>query len=324
MLSLKELRSKIDLGIEKIQFERQPIELYEPINYILGLGGKRLRPALCLLACDMVGGNVENALNPAIGIEIFHNFTLLHDDIMDNAPIRRGKETVHKKWDQNAAILSGDTMMALAYEFIMKAPEKVRSEVFSIFNNTAIEVCEGQQYDMNFETIEHVSIDDYLKMIRLKTAVLLAGSLKIGAVIGEAPHDVASELYRFGEHIGTAFQLQDDLLDVFSDVDKFGKTTGGDILSNKKTFLYLKAFELASGENRSNLKELFCNNTFPANEKISRVKEIYHQLDVKNATVEKIDAYYKIAMDALDNLSNDLYIKEELIQLANLLKQRDN
>lgn len=324
MLSLKELRSKIDLGIEKIQFERQPIELYEPINYILGLGGKRLRPALCLLACDMVGGNVENALNPAIGIEIFHNFTLLHDDIMDNAPIRRGKETVHKKWDQNAAILSGDTMMALAYEFIMKAPEKVRSEVFSIFNNTAIEVCEGQQYDMNFETIEHVSIDDYLKMIRLKTAVLLAGSLKIGAVIGEAPPDVASELYRFGEHIGTAFQLQDDLLDVFSDVDKFGKTTGGDILSNKKTFLYLKAFELASGENRSNLKELFCNNTFPANEKISRVKEIYHQLDVKNATVEKIDAYYKIAMDALDNLSNDLYIKEELIQLANLLKQRDN
>ena len=212
MASLEDLREKIDERIDRLNFSRSPRELYDPISYTLGLGGKRLRPALCLLACDLVGGRVEEALDPAIGIEIFHNFTLLHDDIMDKAPIRRGKETVHVRWNPNAAILSGDTMMALAYEYIMKAPEHLRSAVFSVFNKTAIEVCEGQQYDMNFETAVNIGIADYMEMIRLKTAVLLAGSLKIGALIGGAEKTVASELYAFGENIGIAFQLKDCLL----------------------------------------------------------------------------------------------------------------
>jgi geranylgeranyl diphosphate synthase type II len=222
MHSLESLQKKIKDRISDLNFNKKPSELYEPINYILGLGGKRLRPALCLLACDMYEGNIDEAINSAIGIEIFHNFTLLHDDIMDEAPIRRGKPTVHQKWNSNIAILSGDTMMALAYEYIMNAPENVRQQVFSIFNKTVIEVCEGQQYDMNFETQKVVLISDYIEMIRLKTAVLLAGSLQIGAAISGAAKEDAENLYNFGVNIGIAFQLKDDLLDVFSDENKFG------------------------------------------------------------------------------------------------------
>lgn len=323
MVSLDALRHKIAIRIDKLDFQRSPAELYEPISYILGLGGKRLRPALCLLACDLAGGKVEDALDPAIGIEIFHNFTLLHDDIMDKAPIRRGKETVHVKWNNNAAILSGDTMMALAYEFVMKAPERIRSEVFSVFNQTAIEVCEGQQYDMNFETAGHVLIDDYLEMIRLKTAVLLAASLKIGAMIGGADNRLADDLYRFGENIGIAFQLMDDLLDAFSDESKFGKTTGGDIITNKKTFLYLKAFELARGNTLSDLTRLFSDEYISPEQKVKGVKEIYEILDIKKLTEQLIDQYYSKAMLALDEIPVPSEKKAELIRFARQLRQRE-
>lgn len=323
MESLESLTKKIAEGIDRLDFERRPVELYEPISYILGLGGKRLRPALCLLACDLAGGKIEDALKPAIGIEIFHNFTLLHDDIMDKAPIRRGKETVHIKWNPNAAILSGDTMMALAYEYIMKAPEPVRSAVFSIFNQTAIEVCEGQQYDMNFETDGNVDIADYLEMIRLKTAVLLAASLKIGAVIGGADEPVSQELYRFGENIGIAFQLKDDLLDVFSDTGKFGKTAGGDILSDKKTFLYLKAFQLAEKKTLEDLTWLFSSDAVSPEQKIHGVKGIYKELDIKSHTEDMISHYYRQAMQALKTMNLPEESKSELIKFANSLRDRE-
>lgn len=323
MASLQELQQIIHDRVASIKFEKQPVELYEPINYILSLGGKRLRPALCLLACDLVGGAVEDCLDTAVGLEIFHNFTLLHDDIMDNAPIRRGKTTVHKKWNENAAILSGDTMMALSYEFIMRAPESCRSTVFSLFNKTAIEVCEGQQYDMNFESQQDVSIQDYLEMIRLKTAVLLAGSLQIGAVIGGGDEKTANNLYQFGVNIGLAFQLKDDLLDVFSDQQKFGKTTGGDIVANKKTFLYLKALDEAQETDKSRLINFFEQENSDSKLKIAQVKEIYEKLNIKSKTEELINYYYSEAMAALDEMDNQFFNKTELIKFAHQLQVRE-
>lgn len=324
MHTLESLQQIIRDSIEKLDFNPKPKELYDPINYILDLGGKRLRPALCLLACDMVDGDIMKAIPPALGIEIFHNFTLLHDDIMDEAPIRRGKPTVHQKWNSNVAILSGDTMMALAYEHIMKAPNEVIQEVFSVFNKTAIEVCEGQQYDMNFETQKVVLISDYIEMIRLKTAVLLAGSLKIGAIIGGVNNEDADNLYLFGENLGIAFQLKDDLLDAFSDEDKFGKKTGGDILTNKKTFLYLKAFELAEGKNYESLQDYFQRDFNDHSEKINGVKKIYKELSVDNAINKEIDIYYNNAMEYLEKVNVLKEKKSELLKFTDQLKQRDH
>ena len=323
MLSFETILEKIRIAIEELDFERQPNELYAPISYTLSLGGKRLRPVLCLMACDMFGGKIEDAVPAALGLEIFHNFTLLHDDIMDEAPIRRGKESVYKKWNTNVAILSGDTMMALAYGQIMETPENMHSGVFKIFNQTAIEVCEGQQYDMDFETADNVTIDDYLKMIRLKTAVLLAGSLKIGAMIGGAETEDAENLYHFGENIGIAFQLKDDLLDVFSDEQKFGKKTGGDILTNKKTYLYLKAFELAKGETLANLTSLYSGNQKNDIEKIKGVISIYEQLNIKEFTAELIEIYYRQAMTSLEKVKVPESQKAELKKFAGNLKGRE-
>ncbi len=323
MHSLESLQKKIKDRISELNFNKKPSELYDPINYILGLGGKRLRPALCLLACDMYEGNIDEAINSAIGIEIFHNFTLLHDDIMDEAPIRRGKPTVHQKWNSNIAILSGDTMMALAYEYIMNAPENVRQQVFSIFNKTVIEVCEGQQYDMNFETQKVVLISDYIEMIRLKTAVLFAGSLQIGAAIGGAAKEDAENLYSFGINIGIAFQLKDDLLDVFSDENKFGKKTGGDILTNKKTFLYLKAFELAEGKTYELLQDYFQKDFNDHSEKINGVKKIYKELNVDKTTNKEIDIYYNHAMEYFERVNVPQEKKSALLKFADQLKQRE-
>ena len=321
MQTIEEIQQRITKALKEIDFRRKPGELYEPISYTLSLGGKRLRPALCLMACDMFGGDVENAINPAIGIEIFHNFTLLHDDIMDEAPIRRGEETVYKKWNTNVAILSGDTMMALAYDYIMKAPESVRSEVFSVFNKTAIEVCEGQQYDMNFETQNDISIKDYIEMIRLKTAVLLAGSLKIGAILAGADAEYGEALYRFGENLGIAFQLKDDLLDVFSDVEKFGKQTGGDIATNKKTFLYLKAFEKAEGEMFTRLTHLFDNNS---SDKIAEVKKIYEELNIREDAENEMKKYFNRAIDFIEIIPVNENRKSELIKFAQRLNKRES
>jgi geranylgeranyl diphosphate synthase type II len=270
----------------------------------------------------MFDGVIDQAVDPAIGIEIFHNFTLVHDDIMDQAPIRRGKATVYKKWNQNIAILSGDTMIALAYEYMMKTPEPLRNEVFSIFNKTAIEVCEGQQYDMNFESRDQVTIPEYIEMIRLKTAVLLAASLKIGALIGGASGKDSEMLYSFGENLGIAFQLKDDLLDAFGEVDKFGKMKGGDILSNKKTYLYLNAFELAKDKDRDDLMHYFSPRMKNPSEKIEGVLKVYERLKIRQLTEIEMLKYYHKAMTCLDNINLDQERKTALIEVAHQLNKR--
>jgi geranylgeranyl diphosphate synthase, type II len=316
---MEKVRNFVELvnnSINQIDFNKHPSELYEPIGYTLHFGGKRIRPALCLLACDMFGGDIEKALDVAVGIEIFHNFTLLHDDIMDNAPLRRGNKTVHVKWNPNVAILSGDTMMALAYEYVMRAPKALRSEIFSVFNKTAIEVCEGQQYDMNFETKSNVSLDEYIQMIRLKTAVLLAASLKIGALIGGASIKEADQLYRFGEAAGIAFQLKDDLLDAFSEDMSFGKIKGGDILANKKTYLYLKALELADEATRKLLLQLFSTYTPDQSEKVPRVIRIYDKLKIRNVVEDEMLRYYHGALGFLALIPLDESRKDNLKKIA--------
>jgi geranylgeranyl diphosphate synthase type II len=255
----------------------------------------------------MYGGDIKHAIDPAIAIEIFHNFTLLHDDIMDNAPLRRGKETVFKKWNSNVAILSGDTMFALAYKHLAMSDTKVLHNVLEIFTKAAIEVCEGQQYDMNYETIGDVSIPEYLEMIRLKTAVLIAASLKTGAVVGGADKKDIENIYKFGENVGIAFQLQDDLLDVYGNQKVFGKKIGGDIFTNKKTYLLIKALKDANGKDLADLKKYYSSTDFDYNEKVKAVTEIYNKLGVNNSTVSLINEYYNKALTYFDliNLSND-------------------
>ncbi len=324
MHTTQELQDKIKQTLLEEKFEGSPPLLYEPISYTLSQGGKRMRPLLTLLACDMFGGNIEDAVYPAIGIEVFHNFTLLHDDIMDKAPIRRGKETVYKKWNTNIAILSGDTMFALAYEYMLKTQTKFVPAILQVLNRTAIEVCEGQQFDMNFETDENICIADYLEMIRLKTAVLLGGSLKIGAIIGGADKEDANNIYDFGINIGLAFQLKDDLLDVYSDVEKFGKVTGGDIVTNKKTYLYLKAFELAVGEGLQNLKNCFSLSENESEKKIAGVKSVYNELNIEGLTIKEMQQYYDKALEYLDKITIDASHKQNLIYFAQQLMRRES
>src|SRR3978361_2125846 len=245
MKKLKELQLLIEQALAELEVPQYPAELYEPIKYILSLGGKRMRPALLLMACDLFGGDVKKAISAALAIEVFHNFTLMHDDIMDNAPLRRGKTTVHERWNNNVGILSGDVMLIEGYKLMMQVDQPLLRPILNIFNETAVGVCEGQQLDMEFETRNNVGIDEYITMIRLKTAVVLGGALKIGALIGGASTADATLMHTFGEQLGIAFQWQDDILDVYGDPEKCGKQVGGDIISNKKTYLLLKALESA-------------------------------------------------------------------------------
>ncbi len=317
--------------LEKIQhviqteiISKQPNLLYDPIVYGLSQGGKRIRPLLTLMGCELFGGNAENALYPAVGVEIFHNFTLLHDDIMDKAPIRRGQPTVYKKWNENIAILSGDAMFALAYDFLIRTEASHVQRIIHAFNRVAIGVCEGQQYDMDFETQDTVTIPEYIEMIRLKTSVLLGGALEIGGIIGGASDSDLKHLYTFGENIGLAFQLQDDWLDVYSDVDKFGKVHGGDIASNKKTFLYLKAQELANDEQSKQLKHYFSSTGFDIEEKFKAVLSIYNALDISRHTKAGMRKYQDIAMNALAQISVSDEAKQPLKTLAEDLLIRQN
>jgi geranylgeranyl diphosphate synthase type II len=300
-----------------------PANLYQPIQYTFSMGGKRLRPVMVLMACDLFGGNIEEALYAALGIETFHNFTLLHDDIMDQASLRRNRETVHKKYNENIAILSGDAMSNLAFRYLLRTESDARYEILCLFAKTAAEIYEGQQYDMDFEESMTVSIDDYLKMIRLKTAVLIACSLKTGALIGHASPQDASHLYEFGIHLGLAFQLHDDLLDVYADQDKFGKKTGGDIVSNKKTFLLLKALELASSEQKKELLVWISGNDFDPDEKIASVKRIYTQVNIQQITLDMMGHYYRKAISELEIIAIDAPRKEELLLLAKKMMKRE-
>lgn len=303
MLSFKEIQEKIEREIGQLEFDCPPKSLYEPITYILSLGGKRIRPALVLMAYNLYREDVEKVIRPAIGLEVFHNFTLLHDDLMDQADKRRNKPTVHKVWNANTAILSGDAMLIAAYQLIGEtAPEHLK-EVLDLFTRTALEICGGQQYDMEFESRMDVSEEEYLEMIRLKTAVLLACSLKTGAILGGVSREDAENLYRFGINIGLAFQLQDDLLDVYGDTKTFGKNIGGDILCNKKTFLLINALRRAEGEQKAQLEHWIARKDFDAAEKIAAVTNIYNVLGLKELSEAKMQTYYAEGMKNLAALS---------------------
>lgn len=312
----------IEDAIKDIPLDKKPNDLYQPIEYTMDLGGKRLRPALCLMACEMFDGNIEDALDVAVGIEVFHNFTLLHDDIMDDAPIRRGQTSVFKKWNQNIAILSGDTMFALAMKKISESPVGVLKEVLEVFSQTAIEVCEGQQYDMDFETTLDVSIDEYLEMIRLKTAVLLGCSVKSGAIIAGADKLYQDKIYDFAIKLGLAFQLKDDLLDTYGDEKVFGKKTGNDIVTNKKTYLLLKALEKANNDQKKEINLLLSLSSIEKNDKIKRMIKIYDQLNIKEETENKISEYYKQAEEILNDINIDNGKKTIIRDFAQYLMKR--
>ncbi|MCK9423570.1 MAG: polyprenyl synthetase family protein [Bacteroidales bacterium] len=316
MYSLESIQHRISTAFTCTQFLNEPVKLYEPIIYTLDQGGKRIRPVLVLLACDLFGGDIEKAVFPAMGLEIFHNFTLLHDDIMDNAPLRRGKETVHKKWNDNTAILSGDTMFVLAYEYVAKTDPALLPDVLRLFNDTARKVCEGQQYDMNFETQTNITIDKYMMMIQLKTAVLIACSLKLGAIIALADPVDAENIYDFGIELGLAFQLQDDYLDAFGDTSVFGKEIGGDIITNKKTFLFLKAFEVAHEDDLIQLTHYFYSPEIPLTEKIFGVTRIYQKLRIDEYTRQEIELHFQQATRILDTLNVKEEFKEEIRGLS--------
>ncbi|MBN1925037.1 MAG: polyprenyl synthetase family protein [Prolixibacteraceae bacterium] len=303
---------------------REPVNLYQPIAYSLQIGGKRIRPVLLLMAFNIYNDNLELALPAALAIEVFHNFTLLHDDIMDNAMLRRNNHAVHAKYSTNAAILSGDAMSILAYEYISKCQSQNYRQIIQQFSKTALEICEGQQYDMDFEKNLDVSVDDYLKMIGLKTAVLLATSMKIGGMIADAPLADCELLYQTGFNLGMAFQLQDDYLDTFGEQDTFGKKIGGDIVANKKTYLMLKALEIADNDRYKELKKLHELKEFDEAEKIGRVKQIYSGLNVKDLLNDKVNEFFILAEQNLQNLKVPSQKKEGLKEIAYKLMKRKN
>jgi len=323
MKSFNEITQLITAKLEQINWNKEPKGLYEPIGYVLSLGGKRIRPALTLMACNLFSEDVQPAMNTALGLEIFHNFTLLHDDIMDKADVRRGQLTVHKKWDDNTAILSGDVMQIASYQFIAKTPAKYLKPVLDLFSQTAAEICEGQQYDVDFEKRELVKGEEYLEMIRLKTAVLLGCALKTGAWIGGAGEEDAQLLYDFGINIGLAFQLKDDLLDVYGDEVTFGKKIGGDILCNKKTYLLIHALELAKGNNASEIQKwLKISDNHLAKEKINAITSLYDKLGVKTICEDKMQYFYSKAIANLKKISVLENKKQELTNLAEKLMFR--
>lgn len=323
MFTASQLLDKINNHIADIQYTRTPKGLYAPVEYVLSLGGKRIRPVLMLMAYNLYREDISSIYSPATGIEVYHNYTLLHDDLMDRADVRRGKPTVHKVWDDNTAILSGDAMLVLAYQYMAgSAPEHLK-EVMDLFSLTALEICEGQQLDMEFEGRNDVAEDEYIEMIRLKTAVLLAASLKIGAILAGASAEDANHLYNFGVQIGVAFQLQDDLLDVYGDPEVFGKKIGGDILCNKKTYMLIKALARADGAQRTELDGWLGKEEYNPSEKISAVTELYNQLNIRGICESKMREYYTLAMESLEAVNVAGEKKKELKSLMKLLMYRE-
>jgi geranylgeranyl diphosphate synthase, type II len=322
MYTISEFQQIISRQIKAQEYPTSPRELYEPISYMMDLGGKRMRPTLLLMACNLYSDDVTAAIRPAMAIEVFHNFTLLHDDIMDLAPLRRGQQTVHHKWNTSVAILSGDVMLVEAYKLMMDIEPALLPNVLSIFNQTAVEVCEGQQIDMNFESMPAVSIDQYLEMIRLKTSVLLGAAMKIGALLGGAGEEEAALLYDFGVNMGLAFQLQDDILDIYGDPEKFGKQVGGDIMSNKKTFLLIKAKELAKGEDAAKLDHWLESDDRAA--KVPAVTALFDRIGVKHLAEARMDAFARKAFECLDQLRLPEERKEQLQQFAGQILVRES
>ena len=311
----------INHEIAKLNWEREPKGLYAPIAYTMAAGGKRVRPQLAMIACGIFGGNEQEVAPAAMALEVFHNFTLLHEDVMDKAEVRRGRPTVHIQWNENTAILSGDQMMIEAYKLLAEVPESKLHKVLRLFNEMATEICEGQQYDVDFESQEHVTIEEYLKMIRLKTSVLLATALQIGSYLAGANEAQQEALYQFGINVGLAFQIQDDILDVWGDPKTFGKAVGGDISCNKKTYVYLTAQKLADDELAEELHQWYGSVLDDNTEKIAAVKGIFEQLNVRAACEAVVEDYTQKALLILDTLPQNA-ATEQLRQLANKLNTR--
>lgn len=309
--------------LNDFKVEKQPQTLYEPVSYMLNLGGKRLRPTLTLMTSEIFDADYNDALNAALSVEVFHNFSLIHDDIMDDAPLRRGKETVHEKWDVNTGILSGDAMLIMAYQLFENYEPAKFQALAKLFSKTALEVCEGQQYDMDFETRDDVTIDEYLKMIEYKTAVLVGAAMKMGAIVANASEENQNQIYDFGKNLGIAFQLQDDYLDAFGDPKTFGKQAGGDIIENKKTYLYLKALEFSNEEDSLQLEHLFGINPSDSTEKIETVKQLFESSGSAEATQQEIKNYTDKAFSILDKLSISDEKKAVLKQFGKELMNRN-
>ncbi len=320
MNSFEELSNEFLARFKKRHFPAEPASLYEPADYFLGLGGKRIRPVLCLMGNELFDEIHTDAYHAATAIELFHNFTLIHDDIMDNAPLRRGMETVHQKYGPSTALLTGDVMFVVAYDYLNRIKSPNLNKIIHIFNRTAMEVCEGQQIDMDFEKREQVSMTDYLKMIELKTSVLLASSLQVGAILGGAGDGNQEHLYQFGRNLGLAFQVQDDYLDAFGDPAKFGKQVGGDIIANKKTFLLIRAMESATDEENKHIKELMRAN---AAGKVEEMLAIFKSCGVDAWANELKEKYVSAAFQHLDDIAVFSTRKEPLRQLATFLMERD-
>jgi geranylgeranyl diphosphate synthase type II len=322
MEAIIQLQALFTTYLEEKKWVKSPENLYKPVEYILSLGGKRMRPVLTLLATDIFGGAVGEALPAAFAVEVFHNFSLVHDDIMDDAPLRRGKATVHEKWDVNTAILSGDAMLILAYQAFEKYEPVQFKALMQLFSQTALEVCEGQQWDVDFSFREDVTEPEYLKMISYKTAVLVGASMKMGAIIAQASAEKAQLIYDFGLNLGIAFQIQDDYLDAFGDPETFGKQVGGDIIENKKTFLYLKANELASQKDKETLAALFSYQPENPTQKIAIVKNIFTESGASNATQIAVKQYTQIAFDKINQLDISIQKKSFLVGFGNYLMGR--
>ena len=323
MEKLQRYFDAIEAELSKIEYAAEPDGLYAPVRYELSLGGKRVRPLLTLLACEMFAGDYRRALNAAMGLEVFHNFTLLHDDVMDKADVRRGKPTVHKVWDENTAILSGDAMEIIAFRYIARTEAPHTGAVVELFLKTALEICEGQQYDMEFERRDDVTEAEYIEMIRLKTAVLLGGALKIGAIIGGASETDADCIYRFGESLGLAFQLQDDWLDVYGDPARFGKKIGGDILNNKKAYMLINARQRVEGKDAEELSRWLSAAEYDPSEKIAAVTALYDRVGAGDLCLRQ-DEYSRRAIEALRQIGVDEAAKQPLYDLANSLIKRDH
>lgn len=323
MYSIEQVRERVNAFIAELGFEREPKELYRPITYTLSQGGKRVRPVLLLLAYNMYKESIDEALYAAVAMETYHNYTLIHDDVMDRADIRRGMPTVAAKWGDNAAILSGDTMLVLAYEFIAKASKESLADVLALFTETAKEIGEGQQYDMEFETRDDVRVEEYLEMIRLKTSVLMAASLKMGGVLAGANESDLANLYAYGETMGLAFQLQDDILDVYGDPEVFGKKIGGDIVCNKKTYMLIKAMELASPEQRAVIEHWISLEKFDEVEKVAAITKVYDEIGVREICERKINELFAQCDTYIEDVSLPAERKCELKKFVDSLLNRN-
>lgn len=322
MINADQILKLVNDYLDQLPYDRRPASLYEPIRYVLSMGGKRIRPVLMLLSYNLFKENPETILMPACAIETYHNYTLLHDDLMDNADLRRGHETVHKKWNANTAILSGDSMLVLAYQRMQQCSRDKMAEVMALFTETALEIGEGQEYDMAFEQRDDVSEEEYIEMIRLKTSVLLACALKIGAILAGASKEDADNLYRFGEQIGLAFQLQDDFLDVYGDTRVFGKAIGGDITSNKKTFMLINALNHANDEQRCQLEHWIRATEFDRDEKVAAVTRLYNEIGIDRMAQDKIAYYFEQSRKYLQAVSVDESRKAELAAYAHRMMNR--